>query len=164
VSELLEQILDDIDHVVMAVTPNVEDQNELRQDLCIIIYEKQDKVRKVMKDNKLRGWLFSVARNWYLDQKKGRNKSNHRTVKTVRLRNTNRIPDEHIDHYKPDLKTLEDMLKELPEIDRLWITTYMECDFNCSEVERRIDVSRRHVKLRIDYILEKWKHLDIYLP
>jgi len=170
VNDLVEQILPNIEDVIKGITTNKEEQDELRQNLVIKIYSKEDKLRQSIKDQKLKQWLFIVARNLYFDKKNGLSLFRKKEISTVRLLHTYDLTTEPTEHYKPNLKTLEEMLKELPEIDRMWIELWIDCDFNNSELERRTaeagekwKVSRRHVRIRIDSILEKWKHLDIYL-
>ena len=61
------------------------------------------------------------------------------------------------------IKKLDDMIKELNPIERLWINQYIDCDLNYLEIERRTGITRQCAKKRIKHILDKWKHLDIYL-
>ncbi len=61
------------------------------------------------------------------------------------------------------VKVMGEMMKQLSDIERMWITQYIECDMNYSEIQRRTKITRQCAKDRIQTILDKWKHLDIYL-
>lgn len=160
-NKIIIEILPDIDHLLNGVTKDVDQQNEIRQELILKVYDNEQKVRKMIENNEsLKGWLFIVARSIYIKGKKG--------PKTTEL-DPNMI-EEIESHYVPNIKTPKEMLQQLTETERLWIKTWVECNFNCSELERvtRIPgiqkgIDRRSAKTRIDTILEKWKQSDIYL-
>ncbi len=162
-NEILLKILPDIDDIVKGFSNLEDERHEVKQDLILRMYDNKKQVKKLYKEGKLKGWLFIVARNIYTDSK---NKP-----KLIRF-NVN-LQDHQTDglteHYKPNLKSLPEMLKQLSEIERLWIETYINCNFNYSEIQRRTKipgqkgVARRHAKDRIQIILKKWRHLDIYL-
>lgn len=183
-NELLLEILPDIDNIIRGVTKVPDDQNEIKQELILKIYDNEKKVRQLKNQGKLNGWLFIVARNLFTDFK--RNQKRTVTGSDIRLysdedfkigeySNKNRniedmfskilynLPKDE-EHYKPNLKTWHDMYYQLSEIERLWIETYINCNFNYSEIQRRTNIDRRHAKARIQTVLKKWKHLDIYLP
>ncbi len=61
------------------------------------------------------------------------------------------------------VKTLNRMMDEFDSTEKMWIEMYMSCDFNYSEIERRTKITRQCAKDRVTEILDKWKHLDIYL-
>lgn len=130
------------------------------------MYDNKKKVKKLHKEGKLKGWLFIVARNLFIDSKRNNkfiyNQGAHKNQGKPWRWNpqTYEVPDVH---NHPNIKTFPDMLRQLTEIERLWIETYIECDFNYSELQRRTKIDRRHAKLRVELILNKWKHLDIYL-
>jgi DNA-directed RNA polymerase specialized sigma24 family protein len=153
VNDLLLEILPDIDNALEGITRVKDEQDEVRQELILKIYENSDKVKELYEQGRLKGWIFIVGRNLFLDVKK-------RPRKVGLPQN---LIDEQEEHYKPNIKTLDDMLQELPEIERLWIETYIDCGFNCSEIERRTTISRRWARERLNVIFEKWKQLDIYL-
>lgn len=160
--KIIIKILPDIDHALKGVTKNIGEQNELRQDLIIKIYENQSKFKKAYNEGNVKGWLFMVARNMYRLSK--------RSYQTSTVRLNQDITEEDTTEYLPNIKTMDEMLKGLSEMERLWIKTWVDCDFNYSKLQRVTNlpgiqkgIARRHAKIRIDQILEKWKHLDIYL-
>ena len=100
----------------------------------------------------LKSYIFIVVRNTYYNFERQQTELNFDIVYEVEeLEEMDRVV------------TLNQMLTKLSEIERLWITTYMDCDFNHSEIQRRTGITRQCTKKRIDKILDKWKHLDIYL-
>ena len=70
-------------------------------------------------------------------------------------------PEEVLDIDR--VKTLQEMMSQLDNLEQMWIIQYIECGFNYSELERRSKITRQCSKKRIKQILDKWKHLDIYL-
>lgn len=186
-NNLLIKILPDIDTIVKGISKGFDDQNDLRQDLVLKIYSNKKKVKQLYKEKKLKGWLYVVARNLNTDRQKNSREilcsqimlydkggyvtSDEHSQQTgfIDLLLHNNTPEDD-GHYLPYIKPLPEMLKQLPEIERLWVETYINCNFNYSEIQRRTKIpgqkgiARRHAKERIQTIFEKWKQLDIYLP
>lgn len=182
-NELLLEILPDIDHIIKGVTKVPDDQNEIKQELILKIYDNEKKVRQLKSEGKLNGWLFIVARNLFMDGKRSKKRfitgsnlittkdqdfkvgyysNRNRNMEDEFARILNNLPKEE-GHFKPNLRTWDEMFYQLSEIERLWIEIYIDCNFNYSEFQRRTKIDRRHAKVRIQTVLKKWKHLDIYL-
>ena len=157
-NEILLEILPDIDKVIQGVTLIKEEQDEVRQELILKIYDNEATVKQLYKSQKIKGWLFMVAKRIFIDGK--------RKVRDSTISKASIYIDElnHRKEYLPNIKTIEKMFEQLTEIEKMWIETYVECGYNYAEVHRRTAIGRQHVKERIQEIFEKWKQLDIYLP
>ena len=125
------------------------ESNELAQIVCLKYLESPELFNKAYS---IKRYIYFVVRN---------------SLKELHLDTYSLETDveDIIEDINPidNIKILDDMLYELTEIERLWITTYIDCDFNHSEIERRTGITRQCTKKRINKILDKWKHLDIYL-
>jgi DNA-directed RNA polymerase specialized sigma24 family protein len=125
------------------------ERDELTQTVSLIYLENPNLFTSA---NNLKNYIFIVVRNTYF---------------TLGSDTCELVIDLEADQPEVNpidrVKTFNGMLKQLPEIERLWISTYLDCEFNYSEIERRTGITRQCAKKRIDKILDRWKHLDIYL-
>jgi len=128
--------------------------DDLAQDIALKCLENEEELKDIVSRGKLKDWLFIVARNLNYTKRK-------------RERSTDlpkELTDENHQHPFINAKSLEEMLALLNEKDRMWISTWVELDFSYVEIQRKTGITRQHAKVRIKSILEKWKHLEIFLP
>ena len=156
-NKLIIDILPHIEQVANHTTKDYDQRHEIHQALVLKCYENKQKVKALHEKGKLINWFYLVARN--IDRDLLRKKA-------IRAGYSLEYDIPAPKEYKTPLdnvKTLQGMLIELSETERIWITLYLDCDLNISELHRRTNISRRHATERINQILNKWKHLDIYL-
>lgn len=156
-NKLLIEILPIIDKVVEHTTKDYNDRHEIKQTLVLKLYSKKKVVKRLHKEGNLTRWLYKVASNIKIDlyrQRKSLPVDLNLPILAVEDK-----PLTDIDK----VKTLDEMLNELTDVERLWINLYLESGVNFRECHRRSNISRLALTERIKTILEKWKHLDIYL-
>ena len=151
--EIIISILPEIEYKVKQFDIDRDSQKDLVQTLILKCYENEKNCLKMHEQGKLLSWIFVTARN----------EVNYSRRKKKLLPLSVDIQDELAQVSYPNIKPMDQMIGELNEIDRMWITTYLECKMKYLEVSRRTGIDRTCVRKRIEHILEKWKHLDIYL-
>jgi len=176
-------ILPDIKEVAKVVTNNIDEQNELIQEVVLKCYDNETKVKALPKD-KVKGWVFIVARNLYTDKKRRKSSCLQPKLASKNVNNFIHIEtgDDNFSNVTdfqdalfyfeaeetPDptekIKTFEGMMNELTFVERIWIRDYIDSGMNVLEMHRKNNISRKKIDDRIKEILERWKHLDIYLP
>jgi len=154
VNKLILEILPDIETVVNHTSKDKDERHEIQQTLILKLYTKKELVKTLHKQGILKNWLYKVCWNIKIDL--------HRQRKTCTL-----LIDPPIEKRQPldidNVKTLEEMMSELNHVERIWINIYLDCNLNIRELNRRTKISRKVATERINTILKKWKHLDIYL-
>lgn len=134
-------------------------KDELRQSLSLKYLENPSIYDNV---HNLAGYIFLQASRvqYKIAKEEGKNYAlNKKQKQLLKVSEYLTIDLEGIDK----VKTLENMIKELPDIEKIWIRLYIDCGMNYSEIQRRTEITRQCAKDRIETILDKWKHLDIYL-
>lgn len=153
-NKLILEILPYIEQVANHTSQDRDRRHEIHQLLILKCYKKKDKVTQLHKDRELLNWLYVVARNI------NRNLYNQDVYVPLEidLRQEEATPSP-IDN----VKTLDKMLEQLDDVERLWMNTYIECNLNKLEMHRRTGIGRPKIDERLKAIFKRWKQLDIFL-
>jgi DNA-directed RNA polymerase specialized sigma24 family protein len=147
-----------IEMVVNHTSKDHDERHEIQQTLILKLYNKEKEVKRLYEEGNLKRWLYKVVWNIKIDL--------YRENKSISLDDD--IPILIIEEHEPRdidrVKTLPEMLEQLPEIERLWMNIYIENGQSYRAVKRSTNICRAKVKERIETILKEWKQLDIYLP
>lgn len=155
------EILPAIEKVSQMFPLAKEDREDLRQDLVLKCYENEGKVLEAHQRNEITFWLYRVAKNHLHNNRKANN--------VRRSKELTDIPDTPEQYRYLFAKEMKDMIALLNQKERLWINLWLECGMSTKKLEqitkeKGIKITRQHASVRIKAILEKWKHLEIFLP
>lgn len=151
------QILPIIEQVAKHTTKNRDQQHEIRQELILKCYDNAHKISQGISEGRNPANLIYVyARNLKLDQIK--------KAKAISMKLPDRIEPEREPKQYDTVKTHAELMSKIKGTDRMWIELYIDCKFNKQEMNRRTGVCRETIDERLNYIFDKWKQLDIYLP
>jgi len=160
-ASVMVEIVPIVEEVSRMFPLNKEDREDLRQDLVLKCYDDQERTLSIHARNELKYWLYRVARNKVISDKRQNN--------TRRTSEYSEITSANDQHRFLHAKGIKEMIDLLNEKERLWINLWLKCGMSTSKLEqvtkeKGIKITRQHASIRIKAILEKWKHLEIFLP
>jgi len=157
----------DINKLVNDLYPKVEYQigrwtkdhtilSDLVHDVLLKCLENEEKVLELNSSGKLNSWLFFVSRSVFIDHT--------RRDRYVSLEGDYLPIEESDKHYLPNLKTkgVDDIIIMLDSLDRIYLKTWVDCNFNTSEACRQTGISREKFKNERERILELCKSLKLF--
>lgn len=145
-NNLILEILPDIEKIAKKVGRLPDDQNDLVQYTVLECYKYAEIVQRLHREKRLNAWIYSTVKREYM-----------KMVKRPVLEMTTEIADVV---YSDNL---EELKQYLPEIDRLWIRAYIECDGKYIEIQRRKGIHQETASERMKSIIEKCKKLKSIL-
>ena len=148
-----EEILEQIKKVSLSIGCTLYEREELTQIVSLKYLEHPQLFNKA---DKQKTYIYVVVKNTY-------SKLFSHSIASGSISNIE-IKQEVTEPKQIDkVKLFKDMKKELNHMERMWIDQYIDCGFCYSEIEKRTGITRQKASNRIKEILDKWKHLDIYL-
>ena len=137
---------DDIKRICRKINP--AGYEDLSHEVIIKMYENQEHIFVLEKAGNLISWVFTVARNKYINE-----------VKITREKidiDSCQIMQETIENPK---KVVQDLIleSELDHIETLWIEAFLSRDMMVTWLENDLKISRKCANSRLSYIIQKMK-------